>query len=470
MLTTVVLIPAFIAAYFAFTHSPHKAFLNVYVPTLLLFPPYYQWKPPFIPDPNFYEAAVIPIILAFLVRGMPGWKFTLTDVFVLGFTFFISTSEYINYGYKDAQNLMARMLLSVICPYVLAKSLIEPAGLRIEFAKRIVLVLFIISFFLVYENHFRTGYTVWQSALGRFFDFGWARAVRFRWGMARANGPFIHPIQAGIIMVIGFQLHQWLVWNRAWPSQLKNFSLPFFTVPQIMTIVLLFGVFAPLSRAPWLGLILIGGVIFVLSIIVSFSKKPLVRYLIILAMIGGIVIGAMGMNEAFNQFASVGREEAGETSQERRTIAYRFELYITYGEIVLDRWVWGWGRMGWPKDTVQPSVDNAYLFLALNHGLIAVGCLLALFFFIMLKLFAHIMSQPAMTPAKSALAITLLSLFVHEFFCLATVSLNTTNLTLLFIIIGWSDGYLHNRKEHKSQVSVTDNQNSKLPFKFRRFM
>jgi hypothetical protein len=470
LLTTIVLIPALIAAYFAFTHSPHKAFLNVYVPTLLLFPPYYQWKPQFIPDPNFYEAAVIPIVLALLVRGMPGWKFTLTDVFVLGFAFFISTSEYINFGYKDAQNLMARMVLSVICPYVLAKSLIEPAGLRVEFAKRLVLILFVVSFFLVYENHFRSGYTIWQSALGRFFDTGWARAVRYRWGMTRANGPFIHPIQAGIIMVIGFQLHRWLVWNRAWPSKLKNLpQLPILTIPQIMTIVLLFGVFAPLSRAPWLGLILAGGVIFVLATIVSFTKKTLVRYLIIFAMIGGLVIGAMGMNEAFNQFASVGREEAGETSTERRSIAYRFELYITYGEIVLDRWVWGWGRLGWPKNPTQPSIDNAYLLLALNHGLIAVGCLFTLFFFMMLKLFARIMRQPAAIPAKSALAITLLSLFVHEFFCLSTVSLNTTNLTLLFLIIGWSDSYLHNRKDH-NQVSVTDNQNSKLPFKFRRFM
>jgi predicted membrane protein len=470
-MSSIILIPAFISAYIAFTQSPHRAFLNVFIPVLLFIPPYYVFKIQGLPDPNFYEATIAPIAFVFFLRGMPGWRFSWTDVFVFVFAFSISFSEYLNFGYKEAQNLMANMVLSVFFPYLLAKSLIEPAGLRVELAKRIVLMLFIVAIFLVYENHFRTGYTLWQKAFGPFFGGGWSRAIRFRWGMVRANGPFVHPIQAGIIIAIGFRLQQWLQWNNAWPSQIKGLpKLPILTVPQILTLGLAAGVFAPLSRAPWLGSILAAMSIFGLVAIVSLAKKPATRYLIICGLLVSLVILSLSFVKVAEEFASIGREEAGEQSDERRTIAYRFELYITYGEIVLDQWMWGWGRLGWPKDSKQSSIDNAYLLLALNHGLIAVGCFFALFFFLGIRLFIHIMHNPAAQPPKAALDITLFSLLLIEIFCLATVSLNTTNMTLLFILFGWIDGYLLNRQPEKIGIQQTASNHKKLPFQFRRVM
>jgi len=466
----IILIPALISAYIAFTHSPHRAFLNVFIPVLLFIPPYYVFRIQGLPDPNFYEATIAPIAFVFFLRGMPGWRFSWTDVFVFVFAFSVSFSEYLNFGYKDAQNLMANMVLSVFFPYLLAKSLVEPAGLRIEFAKRIVLVLLIVSVFLVYENHFRTGYTLWQKALGPFFGGGWSRAVRFRWGMVRANGPFVHPIQAGIIMVIGFQLQLWLQSNNAWSSQIKGLpKLPVLTVPQIITLVLVAGVFAPLSRAPWLGTILGIITVFFLAYLVGFTQKKAIRYFIICGLLAGTVVLGLGIKTAVEEFASVGSQEAKGQSDERQTIAYRFELYTTYGQIVMERAMWGWGRLGWPKDKIQSSIDNAYLLLALNHGLIAVACLFALFLSMGIRLFIHIIHHPAAQPPKAALDITLLSLLLIEIFCLATVSLNSTNMTLLFVLFGWMDGYLLNRRpEIGIQQAVSNHK--KLPFQFRRVM
>ncbi|EDN69013.1 conserved hypothetical protein, membrane [Beggiatoa sp. PS] len=467
-MSIIVLIPAFIAAYIAFTQSPHRAFLNVFIPVLLFIPPYYAFKIQGLPDPNFYEAAIAPIALVFFLRGMPGWRFSWTDVFVFVFAFSVSFSEYLNFGYKDAQNLMANMVLSVFFPYLLAKSLVEPAGLRIELAKRIVLMLFIIAIFMVYENHFRTNYTVWQSVLGPFFGGGWSRAVRFRWDMVRANGPFVHPIQAGIIMAVGFGIQLWLAWNQAWPSQLKKLpKLPILTVPQVLTLGLAAGVFAPLSRAPWLGTLLGIITVFILASLVGLVKKPIMRYFVICSLLVGIIILAFGLVKAMEQLASLKMEDA--ESKESQTIAYRFELYITYGQIVLERAMWGWGKLGWPPDPRQPSIDNAYLLLALNHGLVAVGCLFALFLYLMVRLFLHIMHHTAAKPPKAALNITLLSLLIIELFCLATVSLNTTNMTLLFVLFGWIDGYLHNRQPETGFQKTVSNQ-KQLPFQFRRIM
>lgn len=464
----IALLPAFFSVYFAFTRSPHYAYLNVFVPALFLFPPYFAWKPPMIPDPNFYEAAIGPIVLVFLIRNLPGWRFSIADVLVFVFAFAISYSEYLNYNFKEAQNLMAAMVLSVMFPYLLAKSLIEPAGLGVEFAKRIVFVLCIIALLMILENHFRGSYTIWQRALGPFFDAGWRRAVNYRWGMVRANGPFVHPIQAGIIMAVAFQLQQWLYWNRAWPLQIKGLPKLPLNIPQITTLTIAMGLFAPLSRAPWLAAIL--GIIttYSLAYVVKLAKSATSRYLMIGVLIGGVAVGGLAMKEAFTQFASVSRGEA--SSKERETIAYRFQLYETYGIVVLQKPLWGWGRLGWPVDSAQRSIDNAYMLLALNHGLIAVGCLLALFITMMLRLFLRIMQEPASKPPQAALSITLLSVLLMELFALSTVSLNSTNMTLLFLMFGWAEGYLMTSRSYHPITETASSPVSSQPFQFRRTM
>jgi hypothetical protein len=465
-MTIVALFPAFFSAYFAVNRSLHYAFLNVFVPVLFLFPPYYAWKPPIIPDPNFYEAAIGPIMLFFLIRNLPGWRFSIADILVFIFAFGISYSEYLNYNFKEAQNLMANMVLSVLFPYILTKSLIEPAGLGVEFAKRIVLVLSVISLLMVLENHLHGSYTVWQRFLGPIFDAGWHRSVRYRWGMARARGPFVHAIQAGIILAVAFQLQQWLYWNRAWPPQFKGLpKLPLKVAP-ILTLAIMMGLFAPLSRAPWLAAGLGMITTFSLARIIGLTKNVIFRYLMVGILLAGVVAGGLAMEEIFTQFASVSSEDT--SSQERQTIAYRFELYTTYGAIVLQKPIWGWGRLGWPVDPTQPSIDNAYLLLALNHGLVAVGCLFALFITMMLRTFFRIMQEPATKPPQAALSITLLSIFLMELFSLATVSLNSTNMTLLFMMFGWAEGYLMNSSRHQFVGDNISTPISAQPFRFRR--
>ncbi len=466
-MSIIVLIPAFIAAYFSFTRSPNWAFINIYIPVLLGLPAYYAWHPPIIPDPNFNEATIIPIIIVFFMRNMPGWRFSFIDIIVLVFAFSTSYSEYTNYGYKEAQNLMANMILSVIFPYILAKSLIESGGLRVEAAKRIVLILFALSFIFVLENFFRSSYTVWQRVLGPFFNSGWNLVITPRWGLTRANGPFVHPIIAGIIMAVGFRLQLWLAWNNAWPTHLKKLPKLPLTIPQIITITLAVGLIAPLSRAPWIGSILAVVVVFSLAKLTGFSKKVATRYILVCATVVVLLAGWFIVEEAANEFAAVDRKSASEESTERQTIAYRFELYTTYGAIIMERWAWGWGRLGWPVDKAQPSIDNAFLLLGLNHGLIAVGCFIALFLGVIIKLFLHIVHQPAASPPTSAFSITLLSMIVVELFCLTTVSFYSANVPFLFIIFGWTESYLRSSKKY-TQPIVTQNVQYKSSFRFRR--
>jgi hypothetical protein len=45
-------------------------------------------------------------------------------------------SEFINTNYSDSQNLMFDCLANIVAPYMLAKGLVEPQRLRVEFARK----------------------------------------------------------------------------------------------------------------------------------------------------------------------------------------------------------------------------------------------------------------------------------------------------------------------------------------------
>src|SRR5579872_7176649 len=185
----IAIIPGLIAAYVAFRDSPAKAFLNIYLPVLLLLPEYYRWVVPMLPDPTFSQAAIIPIVCLFLFREWKHWRWSITDFLMFGFAFCMGLSEYVTAGYPDAQNLMFDMVASVVFPYIAAKGLIEPKGLRLAFARRFSILLFAVSVISLFE--FRFGMTPWQIVFNRFFaGQGEEWVTTFRYGFARVAGPY----------------------------------------------------------------------------------------------------------------------------------------------------------------------------------------------------------------------------------------------------------------------------------------
>jgi hypothetical protein len=199
----VALIPGVISAIVAIWRSAQLAFLNVYLPVLILCPEYYRWIAPGLPDPAFSQAAVLPIAIAFLIGEASRWQVSLTDFLVCGFALCVGYSEYLNVGYDEAQNLMFDTFTWVVFPYMLGKGLIEPHHLAIPFAKRLVFLMFIVSLFSLYE--FKMGVTPWKLALQSLFPWqgdGWV--TTFRWGFTRVAGPYGHAILAGVILVTGY--------------------------------------------------------------------------------------------------------------------------------------------------------------------------------------------------------------------------------------------------------------------------
>ena len=134
----IALLPGLFAVYIAWVKSPRQAFFDVYLPTMVLMPDYYRWIAPGLPDPTFSMAAILPVAVLYFMREGSKWRYSFGDFLVCGYAFSVGCSEYLNSGYNDAQNLMFEMICWVVLPYALAKGIIEPNGLRVVFAMRLV--------------------------------------------------------------------------------------------------------------------------------------------------------------------------------------------------------------------------------------------------------------------------------------------------------------------------------------------
>jgi O-Antigen ligase len=432
MLSYIAYLPGLLTYYVAQNYSIQKAFIWVYLPTMLLLPDYYRAITPGLPDPTFNQSASVALFAVFVMRGSPGYKFSMTDLLVGGSAICVSISEYLASGYSDAQNLMFFELTSVFFPYLFAKSLIEPFNLRYDFAKCVVLCLSVVFFMNLFENKF--GYNLWQAYLGLFFPGqgqGWV--TTFRFGLARAAGPYGHCLVDGIMMAVGYRLQRWLQWSEVWPEKIKKMAwIPFLKPSQVFTLCILGGVFTTLGKGQWLAGIVAAGIV-----IIGRSKQ---RVAAMSAVIGVMVFIGLPLLMAFLNYASVGRANAKDDNQE--TAAYRYELVTEYMDEASEHFWFGWGLMKWPEIPGFESIDNNFLLTYLNHGVITVTLLFVIIFSMMGRLIWHGMTRPMPEPRGSSLAFTLAAIFLMYLIAVATVAMLYQSCTMFFIITGLSDAYL----------------------------
>ena len=462
-MSIIILIPAIFAAYIAWTQSVHKAFIYVYVPVLLFFPDYYRWKVPGFPDPNFGTATMLAIMGIWLIRGQPGWRFSFADILIFGYALSVIYSESLSpEGRPHYQNFVLNFSASVICPYILAKSLIEPAGLREAFAKSLTLTLFLVAGVLAIQFVTLSRYTPAQYVLGRFFGGqGWQNTASMRWGMIRANGPYQHEILAGLVMWTGYRIQRWLQWSQAWPSRIRQ--LPMLPIPlgQFLSLGIFTGAFMTLTRGP-----IIGAFAAAFIPLIGLSKK---RWTIFWILVAFVIIVGIPVMTWFVGYASI--DPANAETKAHQTVAYRWQLVVDYIDIAMERFFWGWGRFGMPSaGKHQWSIDNYFLLLFLKHGITTLVFFVAIFLTMMVRLFIHAMLQPLPELPGSSLGFTLLSIYILYFVAIATVWMGHQTEPLFFLLVGWSEGYLHSRQDSLGNKPTSNLSQKRQPFQFRRIL
>lgn len=438
MLSYIVYLAGLAAFWVGFKKSPQHAFVHVYIPTLFFLPDYYRAVTPGLPDPTFSQAASVGLFAASLMRGFPGYKFSLLDLVVVAYASCVGYSEYLASGYSDAQNLIFAMLFSVAMPYFYAKSYIEPHGQRFTFAKKIILLLSGVAIISLYESRF--GLNPWWQVLARFFPGQAAWTTTFRFGLARAAGPFGHALLAGVIMASGFRLQRWLEWSEAWPAtwpRKLNFLAWLPMKPgRFLTLVMAGGLLITFAKGSWVA----SGAA-VLLIVVGRARNRVLGVAIVVSCILFVILPAAA---AFVSWASVGRANAKSDNQE--TAAYRYELITAYLDIAAEKPNWGWGLTKWPQVLGMPSIDNHYLLIFLMHGRWAFYLFLFVLIGTPVRLVAYAMRAPPAPLRGGSLPFTLASIYLLYLVNLGTVYMGLQSAPLLFMITGWGESFMKLKK------------------------
>lgn len=429
-------IPGLIALIVCMRRGPAAALIDVYLPVLFLLPDYYRWVLPGLPDPTFNEAAIIPIAIIFVLRFGGRWRFSVTDLLIVGLAMEMAYSEFINTNYSDSQNLVFDCLGNIVAPYMLAKGLVEPLGLRVDFARKLCGLLAIVAVFSLFE--FKMGSNPFQTILGRFFPGQGGWVTTFRYGFARIAGPYGHAILAGIIFAVAYRIQRWLQWNGYWEGRLKWLR---YDPGRVLTYAIGAGSAMTLCRGPWIGAAL--GMVVILVARAANRRKALMITLALL-----VVIGTPAYFSA-KSYVSVGRAGAKSVAQE--SAAYRKELLDKYIAIAEQHAAFGWGRNGWPHLPGMPSIDNYYLLIALMHGVTALALLLSIFIWMMVRLGRYGAARPWSSPSGS-LSFSLLGAYMAVMVSIATVYLGTQAVQMQFLMAGWAEGLLLKRDEEEAET------------------
>jgi hypothetical protein len=360
------------------------------------------------------------------------------DFAVLAFVAWQVSSDLYNSGYKEAQNLLFDIVTLSIMPYMVGKSLIEPAGLRTVFARRFVWLLFLVS--LISAIEFRFGVNPFKLLISYFFpdqQAGWI--LQTRWGFGRTAGPYGHAILMGGVATIAFLICRWLANARQWEPQFKWLSARPFSKSQVLTVGVAAGLGMTLSRGPWIGA-LCGIVLFSLG--ANFNRRIVRnRVLLMLLAAAGLMYYA---GSSYLALTSV-KYKYKYTSEESSSVAYRAELIKQYTNIVEERPIAGWGRSKWPEVHGMSSIDNHYMLLALGSGFVGVGLFVLMLGIAAWRLFAGGFFPQRLDPADRSFRFTMLGVIIAIAICVASVYLGLQLQPLLFLFLGWSEACLVTR-------------------------
>jgi len=423
----IVYIAMIAAAVVATRHGPGRALVAVYLPVLLLIPDTFKAITPGLPDPNFNQAAILPILVVALSRYGARWRPTVVDGLMLLFAAWVAYSDYTARGYADAQNLMFSMGASVVAPYVVARLVIPAEGLHLAVARRYVILLFAVAVIGVWE--FRFGFNPFIASFERFFpgqSGGWV--TTFRYGVARVAGPYSHAILAGIMMVVAYRLHRWLDWAGAWEPRFQRLSLPW-PKARVITVVLFIAMVMTVARGPWIGGAIGAGIAMVGR--AKNRRKALRISLLILAVAS--LLGAKMLASYLDIQPGV------QMTMSQESAFYRKVLFEKYFDIAVDHAWFGWGLTTWPKVGGMESIDNYYLLLSLMHGVPAMLMLVGM----LLGSAVQCVRRGLDAPEPLALPLfALAGVFVAMLVSLGTVYLGEQVLPLMFLTLGWAQGLM----------------------------
>lgn len=209
----IVFIAMYLSIVMLIKKGPQETFLKVLIPFFLFMPFMFWVNIPGLPDPNFMQAAILPILYILIRDYRDKFKFGRMEILLSTYVSIRVVNDFLGRGYSDAQNFLFYMLSTLIGPYMIGKYLIDTRKMDITTAKTFVLMFIFMFPMFLYEAKFWIN-PIFQL-LSRFFPDAWS-GLSVRWGLARTAGTFEHPILACIMIITVYRLHRWLCWIGEW--------------------------------------------------------------------------------------------------------------------------------------------------------------------------------------------------------------------------------------------------------------
>ena len=189
------------------------AFLWVWIPFFLALPFSFWVNIPGLPDPNFMQAAILPLLFALVRDRIHLIRIGPMEALMFLYIAIRLVADFLSRGYSDAQNYGFYLLTCVVGPYLLGRHLITDRRMDIATAKAFVAMFLIFFPMFLFEAKFWVS-PVFKLLSPLFPDAG--SGLSLRWGIARTAGTFEHPILACIMVIVVYRLHRWLCWSGEW--------------------------------------------------------------------------------------------------------------------------------------------------------------------------------------------------------------------------------------------------------------
>lgn len=423
------------------------AFLKVWLAFFLLMPFMFWVNIPGLPDPNFMQAALLPILFVLLRERLGQLKFGVMELLLLAYVLLRVGADYLSRGYSDAQNYAFYMLSSLIGCYLMGRYLINSRRMDIETARRFVLLMLILFPTFLYEAKFWVS-PVYQ-VFGPLFPNSFS-SVSIRWGIARTAGTFEHPILACIMIVAVYRMHRWLSWQGVWQQpqsgwlawlQKQSQRVPIAFQHQI-SVVLIVMALMTISRGPWIGA-------FAGAILASVGNtKDRKKWLTIVLLL--LLLGAIGGQLALDAYITPREGEI--LSGEAQTMAYRKVMIDQYKGFLLEKLWSGWGLTTVPTIRGMESIDNAFLLMALQHGVLAPAVFVIIFLYAIASQVLLGLKAPAGEPP---IGFTFAGIYLMCFIAFSTVYMGAQTEPMLFLLLGWGES-IKNRPPSETSASGSD--------------
>jgi hypothetical protein len=472
----IILLPALACLVVMAKGSLRSALINVYLPSVLLLPQYFELRFPHTPPLSFADAAIVPLGVALLATEMRRWRFDWMDLLVFLFAASAAVSEGLNTVLADgtwtrlftspAETLHADVNLgifqfasgitTIVLPYMAGKLLIEQGEykgqpVRKMFLKRMVTLLAVVAAISIFD--FIGVRSVWQMVFRHFFpDQPLMWPIQIRWGFGRIQGPYAHAILAGMVFLMGLTYCIWLRnFSPRWGTRKIIKGLPL-TVRGFILWAIVAGLLMTQSRGPWLGVAL------ALLFVFLMQKFPVTKataiFLVLIA-----VFSVAGYYYA-NKYTESGQGQS--TKEEQASAIYRRDLIHNYKPVVMLRKAFGWGISNFPVMGGQPSIDNEYLLLAVTQGFTGLGLFLAILAGCGARLL--LLATRPMAAEDRGLVFAHLAVLIGLMTTVATVYLGEQVMLLFFLIVGWVQGL------NPSPVAVAGRTATARVFEFRRVL